>query len=437
MTKRQGFLHANDASGEHPSSYYAATVNQNLIFPSLSGDQTADVCVIGAGYTGLSAALHLAQSGFRVSLLEAHRVGWGASGRNGGQLGSGQRRDQHELEVMLGKSHAHALWALAEEAKALVKALVSQHAIDCELKPGLLYTDHKPALSKHSRAFCESMHRDYDYHQLRFMDCSETRHIVGSNSYYSSVFDAGAAHLHPLNFALGLACACQKAGVSLYEHTQVLRLRKGTSVQVETEKGTVKAPYVVLACNGYLDDLENRIASRVMPINNYMIATEPLSEALASSLIRRDIGVADSKFVVNYFRLSHDKRLLFGGGESYSFRFPQNIKAFVRAPMLKIFPQLKNTKLEYGWGGTLAITMNRMPYFARLDGNILNASGFSGHGVALAVLAGQLMAEAVNGQASRFDVMAQVPTSGFPGGRRLRWPLMVLGMLYYGLRDRL
>lgn len=437
MAQTQGFLKANDRRGKYPASYYAATANLSLSLPSLKGEHSTDVCVIGGGYTGLSAALHLAQSGFRVMLLEAHRIGWGASGRNGGQVGSGQRREQAELEVMLGKPRARELWNLSEEAKALVKQLVHDHTIACDLKPGLLYADHKKAFAKDSRAFCEHLHTNYDYHQVRFVEQDELRERVGSLRYYSGILDNGGAHLHPLNLALGMAQACQKAGVELYEHTEVTALRKGEPVVIHTETGQVKATHVVLACNGYLDTLEKQVAAKVMPINNYMVATEPLPQNLARTLIRDPIGVADSKFVVNYFRMSEDNRLLFGGGESYSFQFPQDIKAFVRKPMLQIFPQLKDVQLDYGWGGTLAITMNRLPYFARLHGNILSASGFSGHGVALGTLAGKLMAEAVNGQASRFDVMAQVPTPSFPGGRHLRWLLMVLGMLYYGLRDRL
>ena len=437
MAISQGFLHANDKAGEYPASYFAATANKQLSFPTLEGEHTCDVCVIGAGYAGLSSALHLTERGYKVHLLDAHRVGWGASGRNGGQLGSGQRKDQDELEGLVGLERAKHLWDLAETAKSLVKDLIATHQIECDLKPGILHADHKKSYARHSKAYAEKLAGTYGYDQIRFVGTSEIQEMLGTAAYHGGTLDLGAAHLHPLNFALGLAQACQKAGVQIFENSEVLEIRKGEPAQLKLANGQVSARYVVFACNGYIDSLETRVASRVMPINNYIIATEPLDKGLAKSLISNDVAVADSRFVINYYRLSADNRLLFGGGESYSFRFPRDIKSFVRKPMLQIYPQLKDVAIEYGWGGTLGITLNRMPYFARLAPNMLNASGFSGHGVAMATLAGQLMAEAIDGQASRFDILEKVPTHVFPGGRHLRWPLMVLGMLYYSLRDRL
>ena len=436
MASSQGFLHANDKAGQYPASYYTATANKQLSFPKLEGEHSCDVCVIGAGYAGLSSALHLAERGYKVHVLEAHRVGWGASGRNGGQLGSGQRQDQDELESLVGLERARELWDLAEAAKSLVKDLIAKHQIQCDLKPGVLHADHKPSYVSHSKAYAEKLANTYGYEQIRFVDKTEIREMLGTTAYHGGTLDMGAAHLHPLNYALGLAQACQQTGVQIFENSEVLESHKGEPARLKLANGQVTARYVIFACNGYIDSLETRVAARVMPINNYIIATQPLEEGLAKSLIANDVAVADSKFVINYYRLSADNRLLFGGGESYSFQFPQDIKAFVRKPMLQIYPQLKDIPIDYGWGGTLGITLNRMPYFARLAPNMLNASGFSGHGVAMATLAGQLMAETIDGQASRFDVMEKVPTHLFPGGRHLRWPLMVLGMLYYSLRDR-
>ncbi|MFS8180219.1 NAD(P)/FAD-dependent oxidoreductase [Pseudovibrio denitrificans] len=437
MAISQGFLHANDTAGEYPASYYTATANKQFSFPALEGEHSCDVCVIGAGYAGLSSALHLAERGYKVHLLDAHRVGWGASGRNGGQLGTGQRKDQDELESLVGLERARELWTLAETAKSLVKDLIAKHQIDCDLKPGILHADHKPSYVSHSKTYAEKLASAYNYDQIRFVDKAEIQELLDTTAYHGGTLDMGAAHLHPLNFALGLAEACQNAGVQIFENSEVLEIQKGEPARLKLANGQVTARYVVFACNGYIDSLETRVASRVMPINNYIIATAPLGEDLARTLIANDAAVADSRFVINYYRLSADNRLLFGGGESYSFQFPQDINAFVRKPMLQIYPQLKDVRIEYGWGGTLGITLNRMPYFAKLAPNMLNASGFSGHGVAMATLAGQLMAEAIDGQASRFDVMEKVPTHVFPGGRHLRWPLMVLGMLYYSLRDRL
>ncbi|MTI18073.1 FAD-binding oxidoreductase [Rhodobacteraceae bacterium RKSG542] len=406
-------------------------------FPALEGEETCDVAVVGAGYAGLSTALHLAERGYKVAILEAHRVGWGASGRNGGQLGSGQRKDQFELEEMVGIEEAHKLWKIGEESKKVSKDLIAKHNIQCDLKLGLLYTDHKKSYSKDSKALAEKLQNDYGYEHIRYVDRDEVCQMVGTTNYYSGTLDDDAGHLHPLNFALGLAKACSDAGVTIYEKSPVTALQKGEPATIETAKGRLKAKFVVLACNGYVDKLEPKIAARVMPMNNFIIATEPLSEDVARELIRDDVAVADSRFVINYYRLSADRRMLFGGGENYSFNFPSDIKEFVRKPMLEVYPQLKDVRIDYGWGGTLGITLNRMPYFAKMSPNILSASGFSGHGVAMATLAGQIVAEAIDGQASRFDLMEKVPTHIFPGGRHLRWPLMVLGMLYYSIRDKL
>ncbi|MCV6575748.1 MAG: FAD-binding oxidoreductase [Cohaesibacter sp.] len=437
MSFSGSFLHSNDQQGRYPLSYYAASANAHGSLPAAQGDLSCDVCVIGAGYMGLSSALHLAQKGYDVVLLDAHRVGWGASGRNGGQVGSGQRMEQDDLEKLVGHDHARRLWDLAEASKALVKSLIADHGIECDLKPGILHADHKKSYVAHSKAYAQKLQDEYGYDAIGFVDRDEICSMLGSDAYYGGTIDWNAAHLHPLNFALGLSLAAQKAGVRLFENSQVLDIQKGAKVGITTDEAQITASHVIMACNGYIDKLVPKIAARVMPMNNYIIATEPLSEAEAKALIRDDVAVADSKFVINYFRLSSDRRLLFGGGESYSFKFPSDIKSFVRKPMLDIYPQLKDIELDYGWGGTLGITLNRMPYFCKLDANIFNASGFSGHGVAMATLAGHILADAIDGQASRFDVMEKVPTHSFPGGRHLRWPLMVLGMLYYSLRDRL
>jgi gamma-glutamylputrescine oxidase len=428
-------LFANDRAGQYPASYYAATATPLAPFPALKGEVRADVCVVGGGYTGLSAALHLAQRGFSVILLEAHRVGFGASGRNGGQLCSGQQLDQDELERMVGLPHAHRLWDMAEEAKALVHSLVVDHAMPVTFSPGVAHACHTDREVSASHAHADLLRRNYGYDQLETLDRAAIRALIGSDAFRGGGLDRGAGHLHPLNYAIGLAQAAAKAGVRICETTLVHAVEPGPNPVVRAALGHVVADHVILACNGYLGGLEPKVAARVMPINNFIVATEPLGEQ-ARDILSEPVAVSDTKFVVNYWRLSEDGRLLFGGGESYGYRFPDIIRT-VRKPMLQIYPQLADARIDYAWGGTLAITMNRMPCFTRPSAHVLSASGYSGHGVAMATLAGKVLAEAVAGQAERFDVMASVPQASFPGGVAMRWPLLVLAMTWYSMRDRL
>jgi gamma-glutamylputrescine oxidase len=424
-------------SDDYPGSYYHASRNHVPETMPLDGSSRADVCVIGGGYTGLSSALHLAKRGYRVILLEARKVGWGASGRNGGQLGSGQRKGQIELEKLVGKGDAHALWDLAQDAKATAKSLIAEYNIDCDLKPGIAHPDHKPGYAEHTRADVDHLRKHYQYDSIEYLERDEMAALVGSDSYYGGNIDHDAGHLHPLNYALGLADAAIQNGAVLHENTIVEGYQEGKTTRVLTNHGVVEADSIVLACNGYLGRLDKRLSGKIMPINNFIIATEPLSEARVNEINPQDIAFADSRFVVNYFRLSADKRLLFGGGENYSASFPRDIESFVRKPMLKIYPQLADTAIEYAWGGTLAVTINRMPHFGRLGKhNTYFAQGYSGHGVAIATLAGKLIAGAIAGEAEKFDLFGKLPTRSFPGGDWLRWPGLVLGMSYYALRDR-
>lgn len=429
-------LSVNDRPGEYPPSYYAATAQALAPFPKARGAISCDVCVVGGGYSGLSAALHLAEMGFDVVLLEAQRVGFGASGRNGGQVGTGQRRDQASLERMVGDGPARALWDAGLEAVDLVRALIQTHGMDCGFHEGIIYTAHRARLVPAMHAEVAHLEKRYGYDKAHCLDKAALAGLVGSPAYHGGALDLGGGHLHPLRYALGLARAAANAGVRIFEGTTVTEVSQ-TPCVLRTKDAQVTARHVILGANGYLGALQGAVAARVMPINNYIVATEPLPRALAESLIRDNRAVADSKFVVNYFRLSEDLRLLFGGTESYSYRFPRDIAAKVRRPMLEIFPQLAQTRIEYAWGGTLGITTTRMPHFARLKGNILSLGGYSGHGVAMATLGGKYAALAVAGQAQSFDLMAQVPTPRFPGGARLRWPLLVSAMVWYALRDRL
>jgi gamma-glutamylputrescine oxidase len=422
-------LHVNDTQGAYPPSYYAATATAFPALPALDGDVAADVCVVGGGYTGLSAALHLARRGYRVVLLEAQRLGFGASGRNGGQVGSGQRQDQDWLEKAYGQVKARALWDLAEEAKDLVRAVCAEAGL--AYAPGVAVACHHAGEVREAHAYAEKLDRDYG-HRVETLDQTAIRGLIGSQAFKGGVIDRSAGHIHPLNFALSLARMAQNAGAMLFEASEVTGLAEGL---VTTAKGSVRARHILLACNGYLGGLEPKVAARVMPINNFILATEPLGD-MARQVLTQNIAVYDTRFVVNYWRLSEDNRLLFGGGESYGYRFPDILKT-VRKPMLEIYPQLKDAKITHAWGGTLAITTNRMPCFTRPRPGVLSASGYSGHGVAFATLAGKIMAEAVAGQEERFDLMADIPQMAFPGGATLRHPLLVLAMLWYGMRDRL
>jgi gamma-glutamylputrescine oxidase len=425
-------LFANDRAGAYPASYYAATAPLLDPLPTLKGAVRADVCVIGAGYTGLSAALHLAQRGYSVVVLDAHRVGFGASGRNGGQVSSGQRIEQDAIEKMVGREDARKLWDIGEAAKHLVQDLIARHSIDCGWKPGVLHADWQARDVPHIHAYADKLAAEYGYNQVEKLDRDAVQALVKSPAYQGGALDHGAGHLHPLRYCLGLARAAMATGAQIYEQSLVVDIQQGPRATVQTQTGHVDAEHVILATNGYLGGLVPQVAARVMPINNFIVATEPLP---AGHVLMRDIAVADSKFVINYFRLSEDGRLLFGGGESYGYRFP-DIEATVRKPMTQVFPQLRDVKITHAWGGTLAITVTRLPHFARI-GRMLSAAGYSGAGVGMATLAGQILAETVAGQSERFDIMARVPLPAFPGGRALRNPLLVLAMTWFSLRDRL
>ena len=424
-------------SAAEPDSYYVASCGAIERLPGAQGEIAADVCVIGAGFTGLSSALHLAARGYDVVVLEAEQVGWGASGRNGGHAGVGQRVEQAELERKLGLERARQLWDLGLDAVALIRELVSTHCIDCDLKEGILHAAARPGDTEYLEADCKALRDKYGYDKVHALDSEQVRERLGSSRYFGGQLDTGSLHLHPLKYALGLSRAAQAAGVRIYENSRVTAYQAGSNVEVYTSTAQIKAKKVILACNGYLEALEPRLAGKIMPINNFILATEPLSDAKARELIRDDTAVQDTRFVINYWKLSGDNRLLFGGGETYTRKFPRDMKSFVRKYMLSVYPQLDATRIDYAWGGTLAITMNRMPDYGQLGENVFYAQGFSGHGVPTATLAGKLLAEAIDGDRTRFDIIAGLPIPGFPGGRFLRWPGQVAGMLYYSLRDRL
>jgi gamma-glutamylputrescine oxidase len=421
----------------YPQSYYAASANPFPERNQARGEIVADIAIVGGGYTGLSAALHLAERGYRVLLLEAQRIGWGASGRNGGQVNTGLRKGPDYLVKRFGLGQARLLFELAEEGRAIVRERVRRHGIACDLKSGSLLVAHRASETGWMRAEVEAFARDFGYARQRYIERADLAGHIGSGIYHGAILDEGAGHLHPLNYALGLAEAAIGAGAELYERSPVVAIEESEAgVTLKTTQARIKAAHVLMACNAYLGGLYPPIAGKIMPIANFIVATEPLGEAEASQLLPGNACVCDTRYVVNYFRLSADRRLLWGGGEKYTPTPPRDIPTFVRPHMLQAFPQLAPKRIEFGWSGMLAITMNRLPHLGR-RGRILFAHGYSGQGVAIASLAGKLVAETVAGTAERFDVLASVPHRTFPGGTWLRHPLMVLAMLYYALRDRL
>ncbi|NYZ15133.1 FAD-binding oxidoreductase [Azospirillum sp. RWY-5-1] len=421
----------------HTRSWYAETANPHPRHPALEGETVCDVCVVGGGYTGLMTALELAERGYDVVLLEAERVGWGASGRNGGQLITGYNKPMSTIESWVGAEDARRLWDLNVEATDLLRRRVEAHAIACDLTWGFLYAAVKPRHLDDIAAIEADLGERYDYRLLTRLDRAGVATVVRSDAYLGGLFDAGSGHLHPLNYALGLAGAAVAARVRLFEGSRALAVDTGPAPRVTTAGGSVRARWLVLGCNAYIDGLAPRLEGWIMPVATYMMATEPLGRAAAATLLPAGAAVSDMNFVLNYFRRSPDHRLLFGGGVSYSGLDRPGLQLALRRKMLRVFPELDNARIDHVWGGHVAITMNRMPQVGRLSPTSFYAHGYSGHGVALAGMAGRTIAEAVAGTAERFDVFARIPHHPFPGGRWLRTPALVLAMLWFRLRDLL
>ena len=398
---------------------------------SLRGEARADVCIIGAGYTGLSAALHLARAGVQVVVLEAWRAGHGASGRNGGQVLAGQRRDQVTLEAMVGAADARRLWQFGQDAVALVKRLIAEGDIACDLQPGAIEAGYRDAEVADLAIYGAYLASHYGYEDMRWLDRAEISAVIRTDRFAGGLLDMGSAHLNPFAYAQGLARMAEAAGAVIHEESRATRF---DHARVETDRGHVLADHIVLACNGYLGGLHPPTAAHVMPINNYIAITEPLAP---DAVMTARHCVADTKHVVNYFRTTADHRLVFGGGESYGHRFPRDIAAKVRRPLGRIFPHLKDVRIDAAWGGTLAITPTRMPHLARQGKNLWISCGYSGHGVATATLAGAMIAQSIQGDSEGFETMSRVPTPRFPGGTLLRWPILTTAMAWFSLRDRL
>jgi gamma-glutamylputrescine oxidase len=416
-------------------SYYQATAHPFPPQPRLNGEVNADVCIIGAGFTGLSAALELAEAGYSVVVLESRKVGYGASGRNGGQICTGFSPGQQRIESQLGKDDAVKCFAIAEESKKLLVERIAKYGIDCDLKWGYLHVIPKASQFDDLSDWKEEWDR-LGYTDTEILNKAELEERLGTTVYHGALREGGAGHFHPLNYCLGLAKAAIAAGAQIFEDSTVTGVEQGPTVTARTALGRVRAKFMIIGCNAYIGRMMPELYGRIMPVTSYIVASEPLGENRARSLIRDDEAVANTNFIVDYFRLTKDTRLLFGGRASYSTLEPPNLGAYMRPRMLKVFPQLKDAKIDHAWGGYIAITSNRLPDCGRLAPNIYYAHGYSGQGVALAGMYGKLMADCVKGQAERFDLLAKIRHLPFPGGP-VRKPLLVAAMLLYRLRDAL
>ncbi len=416
-------------------SYYRATAHGWETQGPLDYSLDCDVAVIGGGFTGLSAALACAEKGLKVALLETQTIGFGASGRNGGQLIPGLRWSMREIDAAFGRERAKAIFDLAWGAGARVHDRIVRHDIPCDLKSGHLEAAYKPGHFDDMQREAEFLSREFSWDSVEIVAPADLHKHINGGDYHGGLYDSKGGHFHPLNYALGLAKAAKAAGVLIFENTAAQTpLDRGSYVEIAAGTGSLNARHVIIATDNWTGDIAPELGRYTVPIMNYNIATAPLPNA--DQLLPSDAAVADSRFVLNYFRLSADKRLIFGGGEKYVRRPPADIAGFVRKHMVEVFPSLAQTDIDYAWGGAVGVTMNRLPHMGR-KGNVFYAHGFSGHGALVTTVAGEVMAEAVLGTMSQFDVFASLPHSRFPGGKWLAQPLATLGLLYYAMRDRL
>lgn len=418
----------------HVNSWYAATVNRRTDYPMLSGEARCDVAVVGAGYTGISTALFLAERGYDVIVLEARKVGWGASGRNGGQLLDGFV-DLDKIEKRLGIGAAHTAWRMGLECREIVLERIEKYAIDCDLRFGYLDLALNRRDLEYFRAEIERKTRLNYPHRLELVPQDALHDYIGSKRYVGGLVNRANGHLHPLNLCIGEALAAERQGARIFERSPVTRVRHGAEPVVETAHGRVRAGKVVLAGNAYLGRTEPKLFGKVIPAGSYVIATEPLGAERARELLPQDMAACDQKVGLDYFRLTSDHRLLFGGLCNYSGRDPKDITGTLRPNMLKVFPQLKDTRVEYEWGGYIAISINRIPQFGRIGENTYYAQGYSGHGLAPSHMAGKVLADAIGGDFERFDVFARIGHVKLPGGKWFANPALALGMLYYRMKE--
>ncbi|MDD0971139.1 MULTISPECIES: NAD(P)/FAD-dependent oxidoreductase [Pseudomonas] len=431
----------NQYNQEHAHSYYAASARASTPYPELAGDLIADVCVIGGGFTGVNTAIELAQRGLSVILLEARRIGWGASGRNGGQLIRGIGHDVEGFARHVGSEGVRYLHRAGIDSVELVRQRITDNAIECDLRWGFCELANTPAQFDAFKAEQESLAQQGYRHETRLVAPELIRQqVVNAGVYKGGLIDMGSGHLHPLDLVQGEARLAASLGVRIFEQSPVLEIVHGPTVQVRTQSGTVRAGSLVLGCNAHLDELEQQLSGKVLPAGSYIIATEPLSAERAAELIPQNLALCDQKVGLDYYRLSADRRLLFGGACHYSGRDPADIAAYMRPKMLKVFPQLADVRIDYQWGGKIGITANRFPQVGRLKQhpNVFYAQGYSGHGLNVTHWCAKLLGEAIHaGHSQGMDVFSNVPHMTFPGGPALRSPLLALGMFWYRLRELL
>jgi glycine/D-amino acid oxidase-like deaminating enzyme len=422
-------------SREHTSSYYAATANRRTDFPPLRGEHHADVCVIGAGFTGISTALTLAERGYQVRVVEANRVGWGASGRNGGQMIGGISGEKR-IARQYGPGIEATLWELRWAGHAIIRDRVDRYGIRCDLKYGYLDVAIKPRHLREFEADLARLEKSGFPHEVRMLSRQETRELTGTDAYIGALLNMGNGHLHPLNLCIGEADAAVSLGAEINEQSPVVEIRHGSRPQVVTDQGSVSAQCVIVAGNAY-HTLERRLRGVMFPVNSFIVATEPLPEDVVAEINPRDLAVCDPNFVIQYFRLSADKRLLFGARLNYFGDDPAYIEQKHRRKMARLYPRLKDIRIDYAWGGTIGVPLNRVPVVGRLSPNVFYCQGYSGHGVNVTHLAGKILADAVAGTMEEFDLFAKIEPVVVPGAHRLRKPMVALGVLYYAIRDKL
>ncbi|MCS5592144.1 MAG: FAD-binding oxidoreductase [Gammaproteobacteria bacterium] len=422
---------------EHTGSYYVASANNKSLRGQLDGDHEVDVCVVGGGYSGLSTTLHLTERGYKVSLLEGARIGWGASGRNGGQIVNGLNASLGVIEKRYGNEFALFVGKLVQEGGQIIRGNIAKYNIECNLKEGNLFAAYT---QKHLRELetKQKLWRRHGMDDHEILSKEDMRQFVGSDVYSGGMIDKTGGHIHPLNLALGEADAIERNGGKIFEMTRMQSMEKrGQDIIVTTDNGTVRCKKLVICGNAYLGKVIPKLTSRVMPVSTQIITTKPLGESLAREILPTDICVEDVRYILDYFRLTADKRLLFGGGTVYGGSDPKDVIAKLRPNMEKVFPQLKGIEVDYAWSGNFALSFSRVPQMGRLDDDVYFAHGYSGHGVTGSHLFGRILSEAIDGNTKRFDEFAKVPWIPFPGGRSLRVPYSIAGSWWYGLRDAL
>ena len=424
------FLKSTTETKEHAPSYYAASVNWQTDYPQLEGDLNVDVVIVGAGFSGVATAVELCERGYKVALVESNRIGWGATGRNGGQIIGGYGSDPSAFSSSIGSEGVKIVESMGSECVQIIKERIEKYNIDCDLKWGYCEVGLK---KRHLKSYREWAAEDS---AIQILDQNEIKQYVNSDLYLGGYYREDWGHIQPLNLCIGEAKAAEVMGAKIFEQTQITRITYGENPAVHTDKGSIKANHVILCGNAYMGNLVPYLDARVLPATSCIIATEPLSDDQLQQTMVRDVAVCDSRTALDYYRLSADKRLLFGGLSNYTGLEPSNVKAIMHAKMTKVFPSLKNTRIDYSWSGSMGISVRRMPQIGRLkNSNVLYISGYSGHGVAPTHMTGRILAEAVDGDTHRFDIMNKMFHLPWPGGKLLRRPAMAVGMMWYKMLD--